>query len=88
MVRIDILTAIANYGVVSKLPRILCRETPFIYRASCHAFVESIFIVYSLVLRNGKFLVYTLFSVKVTNIYPSLIAHEARIMAKRPIVLK
>ena len=34
-----------------------------------------------------KILVYTLFSVKVTNIYPSFIADDARIMAKRPIVL-
>ena len=41
-----------------------------------------------LVLRNEKFLAYTLFSVKVTNIYPSFIADDARIMAKRPVVLK
>ena len=30
----------------------------------------------------------TLFSIKATNIYPSFIADDARIMAKRPVVLK
>ena len=39
---------------------------------------------YFLVPRNGNFLVYTLFSVKVTNIYLSFIADDARIMVKRP----
>ena len=34
------------------------------------------------------FLVYTLFSLKVTYIYPSFIPDDARIMAKCPIVLK
>ena len=44
--------------------------------------------IFFLVLRNEKILAYTLFSVKVTNIYPSFIADDARIMAKRPVVLK
>ena len=35
-----------------------------------------------------KILVYTLFSEEVTNINPSFIADDARIMAKRPVVLK
>ena len=46
------------------------------------------FFFFFLVLRNEKILAYTLFSVKVTNIYPSFIADDARIMAKRPVVLK
>ena len=50
-------------------------------------FQEFLFFRFSSSTKLKILVIRTLFSVKVTNIYPSFIADDARIMAKRPVIL-